>query len=71
MPDPELILTAKSILTMNPAQPRAESIAIRDGRIHAVGSRNDVGSLAGPGTERVDLGFEVRIAELESGKFWK
>jgi predicted amidohydrolase YtcJ len=40
------IYAARSILTMNPAQPRATHVAVRDGRILGVGSRE---SLAGWG----------------------
>ncbi len=32
------ILTAGTIITMNPDQPRAEAVAVADGRIVAVGS---------------------------------
>jgi hypothetical protein len=36
------VFRAKSILTMNPAQPTATHVAVRDGRILAVGSESDV-----------------------------
>jgi len=39
---PLQVLVAKKILTMNPAQPYATHVAIRDGRILSVGSRDDV-----------------------------
>lgn len=39
------------ILTMDPARPKAEAIAIKDGRILAVGHDTDVLNLAGPGTK--------------------
>lgn len=45
-----------TILTMEDAQPRAEALAIRKGRILAVGSRADVMRHAGDKTEVVDLG---------------
>ena len=32
------VFTARSIITMNPSQPRAEAVAVRDGRIVEVGS---------------------------------
>jgi predicted amidohydrolase YtcJ len=44
-----------TLLTQDPALPRAEALAIEDGRIVAVGARRDVDNLAGPGTEKVDL----------------
>jgi len=39
---PVRVLVAKKILTMNPAQPHATHVAIRDGRILSVGDSDDV-----------------------------
>jgi predicted amidohydrolase YtcJ len=39
---PVQVFAARKILTMNPAQPEATHAAVRDGRILAVGSRDDV-----------------------------
>ncbi|CAN7328127.1 amidohydrolase [Caballeronia sp. LjRoot31] len=39
---PIQVLVAKRILTMNPAQPHATHVAIRDGRILSVGNSDDV-----------------------------
>ena len=36
------IYSARSILTMNPAQPRATHVAVREGRILGVGSLDDL-----------------------------
>ena len=44
-----------TLLTQDPTLPRAEALAVRSGRIEAVGSREDVENLAGPGTKRIDL----------------
>lgn len=43
------------LLTMDPAQPRAQAIAVRAGRILAVGPDEQVLALCGPGTRRIDL----------------
>jgi len=43
------------ILTMNDAAMRAEAIAVKDGRIIAVGSTTDVMKTRGPKTEMIDL----------------
>lgn len=51
---PDLIVTNARILTMNPAQPRAEAIAMAAGRITAVGSRSEIERLAGAGTRTLD-----------------
>ena len=44
-----------SILTMNDAQPSAEAVAVRAGRITAVGSRAELMKLKGANTRVVDL----------------
>ncbi|MFN3723441.1 MAG: amidohydrolase [Paracoccaceae bacterium] len=51
---PDLILTNARILTMDPAHPRAEAIALSGDRILAVGSRSDIEALAGPDTRIID-----------------
>ncbi|MGB6876541.1 MAG: amidohydrolase [Candidatus Acidiferrales bacterium] len=52
---PTLILTNGKIWTENPAQPQAEAVAIAANRIVAVGTSNNVLSLAGPDTAFIDL----------------
>ena len=37
-----IIYTAKNIITMNPDQPRATAVAVRDGRVLAVGRLDDI-----------------------------
>ena len=39
----EVIFTARSIITMDPGQPRATAIAVADGRVVAVGSERQDG----------------------------
>lgn len=51
----DLILTNAAILTADPANPRAEALAIAQGRILAVGRAGDIAALAGPGTQVVNL----------------
>ncbi|HEY8211276.1 MAG TPA: amidohydrolase [Myxococcaceae bacterium] len=58
---PDLVLHGGALLTQDPALPRAEALAVRGGRIQAVGSSADVLALAGPGTRRVDLGGRALI----------
>jgi predicted amidohydrolase YtcJ len=41
---------------MDPARPRAEAVAVRAGRIAAVGSAAEVSALVGPGTRVIELG---------------
>ncbi len=54
-PHADRILHNGDVLTMGPANTIAEAVAIRDGRIAAVGRRDDVIALAGPATEVTDL----------------
>jgi len=53
---PELILHNGNFWTVNPAEPRAEAVAIAGGRFFAVGSNRDVLNLAAPGVKKIDLG---------------
>jgi predicted amidohydrolase YtcJ len=51
----DLIIKGARVLTMDPALPRAEAVAIADGRIVAVGGP-EVAGLAGPGCRVIDAG---------------
>jgi predicted amidohydrolase YtcJ len=51
-----MILRGGTIHTMDAARTRVEALAIRDGRIVAIGADSDVTPLAGPATTLVDLG---------------
>lgn len=52
---PDLVLTNGQFLTMDPDLPEAEAVAIKDGRIIAIGPRGPVEELAGPSTVVRDL----------------
>lgn len=54
-PAPDLILTNAHILTMDDARPEAQAVAIRGGRIVALGTTAEIARLAGPRTRRIDL----------------
>lgn len=49
------------VVTVDEAQPSAEAVAIREGRILAVGSAADVLQMAGPGAEVRDLGGRTLV----------
>jgi len=51
----DAIYAGGPILTMSDAQPRAEAVAVKDGRILAVGTRAEVDRFAGPATTVNDL----------------
>jgi len=54
-PFADRILVNGNILTVDASDSIAEAIAIRDGRIMAVGTNAEIEALAGPGTDRIDL----------------
>jgi len=51
----DLILVGGAIYTVEADRPRAEAVAVRDGRILAVGDDGEVARYRGPGTAVVDL----------------
>lgn len=51
---PDLVLINGRVLTQDPAAPRAEAFAIRDGRFIAIGSTADIRSLASGNTTIID-----------------
>jgi predicted amidohydrolase YtcJ len=54
-PAPDLILTDGKIITVDERFSIAQAVAIRDGRIAAVGTNQEIAQLAGPATRRIDL----------------
>ncbi len=60
----EAIYAGGPILTMNDAAPTAEAVAVRGGRILAVGSRAQVEATRGPGTRSIDLGGRTLLPGL-------
>ena len=54
-PAADLIFTGGAVVTLDPTRPEAEGIAVRDGRIIAVGRDAEIRGLAGPTTRTVDL----------------
>lgn len=67
-----------TVLTMDPQQPEAQAIAVRAGRILAVGTAADVAGVVGPTTKRIDLhgqtllpGFvEAHAHPFGYGRIW-
>lgn len=53
---PELILVNASIVTMDPLTPRAEALAVVDGRVAAIGTSAEIRALADASTNVVDAG---------------
>ncbi len=50
------LLVTGALITLDDAAPRAEAMAIANGRILAVGSRDDVEGFVGPGTKKLEHG---------------
>jgi predicted amidohydrolase YtcJ len=57
---PAVIYTAREIITMDPMKPRAEAIAVKDGKFIAVGTRAEVGVAAGKNA-RLDKTFNDKV----------
>ncbi len=51
----ELALLGGSVITVDPAQPRAEAVAVAGGRVVAVGSDREIRELIGPTTDVIEL----------------
>lgn len=59
--EPDLILYNANILTVDDAGPRAQAVAIADGRFLAVGSNDEVRGMSKPGTRQVDIGGKTIV----------
>ena len=55
------IYSGGDIITINDSQPSAEAIAIKDGKILAVGAKADVMKHKGSATKMVDLGGKTLL----------
>jgi predicted amidohydrolase YtcJ len=55
-PEAELVLVSARIWTGDPARPEAEALAVRGGRIVAVGGNAEIAKLRGSGTAVLDAG---------------
>jgi predicted amidohydrolase YtcJ len=52
----EMIVVNARVLTMDPAKPRAEAVALGGGKVLAVGARAEIEAMAGPDARVVDAG---------------
>ncbi len=60
--DADLIIHGGAIVTMDPAQPSVEAVAVKDGRIVAAGAESDVlAQWKGPSTRVVELGEQALL----------
>ncbi|MDQ6861246.1 MAG: amidohydrolase, partial [Verrucomicrobiota bacterium] len=58
---PELILFNGNFITIDSRHPRAQAVAIADGRFLAVGSNQEVRALATAATKKIDLGGKTVV----------
>jgi predicted amidohydrolase YtcJ len=63
----DLVVLARTVHTLDPEHPLASAVALRDGRVLAVGSADDVPGWCGTGTEVVDLGGATLTPGLVDG----
>jgi hypothetical protein len=61
----DLILVNARLHSMDPARPRAEALAAKDGRILAIGDSAAIAALAGRGTRRIDAGGRLVLPGLQ------
>jgi predicted amidohydrolase YtcJ len=61
---PTTLLYNGTIYTMDPAQPRVQAVAIRDGRVIAIGSEGKVQAAAGSQAEGINLRGRAAIPAL-------
>lgn len=59
-PAQTVIYTAREFITMDPSRPRAEAVAVRDGKFVAVGTRAEVGAAVGQGA-RLDKSLNDKV----------
>lgn len=61
---PQLVIVNAKVFTADPARPRAEAVAIENGRFSAVGNNADIRALAGPTTRVIDAGGRLSTPGL-------
>lgn len=61
---PSYVFHNAIVFTADPARPRAQALAVAGDRIVAVGTDAEMLALAGPGTERIDLGGRLVVPGL-------
>lgn len=60
----DLLLVNGNVVTMDPRRPRAEAVAVRDGKFAAVGSTSEIRALGEDSTPVVDLGGKTVLPGL-------
>src|SRR5690348_247064 len=63
-PRADLLLTHARFVTLDPARPEARALAIRDGRVLAAGSEEELAALVDAHTQVLDLGGALAVPGL-------
>src|SRR5512140_2461305 len=66
-PSGTTVYVARRIRTLDPSRPLAEALAVRDGKVLATGTRDEVLSAAGSDARVVDLGDATVVPGLTDG----
>jgi predicted amidohydrolase YtcJ len=61
LPAADLVLMNGRVVTLEPSQPEAQAIAIRDDLIYVIGTNDDIKKRIGPSTESIDLQGQLVI----------
>jgi predicted amidohydrolase YtcJ len=61
MSSADLVIVNANIVTMDPLTPRAEALAVTRGRVTALGSTDEIKTLAGSGTRVIDAGGRLAL----------
>ena len=64
MPAASLVIVDANVVTLNPEQPKAEAVAVQNGRIVAVGSNPEIRKHVGAGTKIVDADGKTVVPGL-------
>ena len=64
-PEPDLVLTGAEVRTVDAEDSLAEALAIKDGRVVAVGTAAEIAALGGPNTRTVDLSGKTVIPGIQ------
>ncbi len=63
----DLIISNANIYTMDAACPRAQALAIKNGRILAIGGADFIGGFAGSGARTMDAGGRLLLPGFQDG----
>ena len=63
----DILITNARVLTMDPARPRAEALAIAGNRIIRVGTKDDVAGLKAKHTRVIDAGMKTVMPGIIEG----